>query len=136
MDLTYRTKLLLVMCGMVLLTGLVVIAVADQNSRRSTATMVDALFREVSGHTASQTKDLSAGGGGGAVASRQLAAGRGLGWTAPGQARAAVAGIPQRESDGIRVSGEESSGDYTARLRCRWRAAHRQHSISSMERPI
>ena len=58
MGLTFRTKLLLAMCGMVLLTGVVVVFVADQNSRRSTATMVDALFREVSGHAASQTKDF------------------------------------------------------------------------------
>jgi phosphoserine phosphatase RsbU/P len=56
LDLTFRTKLLLTMCGLVLLTGAVLLAVADHGGRASTRTLVDSLFREVSGHAAAQTK--------------------------------------------------------------------------------
>src|SRR4051812_8147238 len=58
LDLTFRTKLLLGMCGMVLLTGLVVIVVADRNNREATQTLADALFREVSDHAVAQTRDF------------------------------------------------------------------------------
>src|SRR4051812_40181816 len=56
--LTFRTKLLLAICGMVLLTGVVVILVADRNNRRSTHALTESLFREVSGHAVAQTKDF------------------------------------------------------------------------------
>ena len=58
LDLTFRTKLMLGMCGLVLLTGVIVIAVADYSSRASTNTLVDSLFREVSDHAVTQTKDF------------------------------------------------------------------------------
>ncbi len=58
LDLTFRTKLLLSMCAVVLLTGIVVIAVADHSSRQSTNILVDSLFREVSGHAVTQTRDI------------------------------------------------------------------------------
>jgi phosphoserine phosphatase RsbU/P len=57
-DLTFRTKLLLSMCAVVLLTGAIVIAVADQSSRESTNILVNSIFREVSKHTVSRTKDF------------------------------------------------------------------------------
>lgn len=58
LDLTFRAKLLLSMCGLVLLTGIIVLAVADRSSRASTQTLVDTLFREVSGHAVTQTRDF------------------------------------------------------------------------------
>jgi serine phosphatase RsbU (regulator of sigma subunit) len=56
--LTFRTKLLLSVCGVVLLTGAVVLLVADRSGRASTRMLVDSLFREVSGHAVTQTKDF------------------------------------------------------------------------------
>ncbi|HVT89168.1 MAG TPA: SpoIIE family protein phosphatase [Tepidisphaeraceae bacterium] len=58
LDLTFRAKLVLAMCGMVLLAGGVVIAVADRGNRSSTRTLADSLFREVSGHAVTQTRDF------------------------------------------------------------------------------
>src|SRR5688500_18917072 len=55
---TFRTKLLLGVCGVVLLTGFVLIAVADRSGRASTRQLVESLFREVSGHAATRTKDF------------------------------------------------------------------------------
>jgi sigma-B regulation protein RsbU (phosphoserine phosphatase) len=46
------------MCGLVLLTGAVILLVADRSSRASTQMLVHSLFREVSSHAASQTKDF------------------------------------------------------------------------------
>ncbi len=57
-DLTFRTKLMLSVCALVLLTGAVIIAVTDRGSRESTDLLVDSLFREVSGHTVTRTKDF------------------------------------------------------------------------------
>ena len=57
-DLTFRTKLSLGMCGLVLFTGAIIIAVADRSSWSSTQSLVDSLFREVSSHAVTQTKDF------------------------------------------------------------------------------
>jgi serine phosphatase RsbU (regulator of sigma subunit) len=56
--LTFRTKLLLSMCGLALLTGAIVLIVADRSSRAGTRMLVDSLFREVSRHAVTQTKDF------------------------------------------------------------------------------
>ena len=56
-NLSFRTRLLLVMCGLVLLSGAVILAVADYSSRTSTHALVNSLFREVSSDAATQTKD-------------------------------------------------------------------------------
>src|SRR5262249_32678613 len=56
--LTFRTKLLLSVCGVVLLTGAIVLLVADRSGRASTRMLVDSLFREVSGHAVTRTKDF------------------------------------------------------------------------------
>jgi phosphoserine phosphatase RsbU/P len=58
LDLTFRTKLLASMCALVLLTGGIIIAVADHSGRKSTSILVDSLFREASGHTVTRTKDF------------------------------------------------------------------------------
>jgi serine phosphatase RsbU (regulator of sigma subunit) len=57
-DLTFRTKLVLAICGMVLLTGVVVIVVADRNNRANTEALADSLFREVSDHAVARTRDF------------------------------------------------------------------------------
>ena len=57
-DLTFRTKLLLSMCALVLLTGAIIIAVADHSSRQSTDILVNSLFQEVSEHAVTRTKDF------------------------------------------------------------------------------
>jgi serine phosphatase RsbU (regulator of sigma subunit) len=58
LDLTFRAKLLLGTCGLVVLTGGVIAFVADRSNRASTQGLVDSLFREVSSHAATQTKDF------------------------------------------------------------------------------
>lgn len=55
---TFRAKLILSMCGLVLLAGAVIIVVADRSNRSSTQTLVDSLFREVSSHAVTQTRDF------------------------------------------------------------------------------
>jgi serine phosphatase RsbU (regulator of sigma subunit) len=57
-ELSFGPKLLLSMCGLVLLTGAAILLVADRSSRASTRILVDSLFREVSGHAVSQTRDF------------------------------------------------------------------------------
>ncbi|MFT3684760.1 MAG: SpoIIE family protein phosphatase [Phycisphaerales bacterium] len=54
--LSFRSKLLLVTCGLVLLTGALVLLVADRSGRESTRVLVDSLFRQVSGDAANQTR--------------------------------------------------------------------------------
>jgi sigma-B regulation protein RsbU (phosphoserine phosphatase) len=56
LDLTFGAKLLLSMCGVVLLTGVVIIYVADRNSRASTQLLATELFREVSNDAVDQTR--------------------------------------------------------------------------------
>ena len=58
LDLTFRAKLLLGVCALVVLTGGVITLVSDRGNRASTNAQVDSLFREVSGHAAEQTKDF------------------------------------------------------------------------------
>ncbi len=58
LDLTFRTKLVLSMCLLVLLTGAALIAVAERGNQASTKTLVDSLFQEVSRHAVTQTKDF------------------------------------------------------------------------------
>jgi sigma-B regulation protein RsbU (phosphoserine phosphatase) len=58
LDLTFRTRLLLSTCALVLLTGIALIAVADRSNQASTKTLVDSLFKEVSSHAVTQTKDF------------------------------------------------------------------------------
>ena len=55
---TFRTKLLLNMCSLVLLTGAVIMLVADQSNRANTNELIDSLFHEVSRHAVTQTKDF------------------------------------------------------------------------------
>jgi hypothetical protein len=56
LDLTFRAKLLLGVCALVVLTGGVITLVSDRGNRASTNAQVDSLFHEVSGHAAEQTK--------------------------------------------------------------------------------
>jgi phosphoserine phosphatase RsbU/P len=58
LDLTFRAKLLLGVCALVVLTGGVITLVSDRSNRASTNAQVDSLFHEVSGHAAEQTKDF------------------------------------------------------------------------------
>ena len=55
-DLSYRLKLVLGVCGLVLLTGLTVTWIAHRGARASTEALVDSLFREVSGHAVTHTR--------------------------------------------------------------------------------
>lgn len=57
-DLTYRAQLLMTTCGLVLLVGIIIFAVADRSNRITTRALVNSLFREVSGHAVTQTKDF------------------------------------------------------------------------------
>jgi sigma-B regulation protein RsbU (phosphoserine phosphatase) len=56
--LTYRVQLLLTMCGLVLLVGVVILGVADWNNRTGTRALANSLFREVSAHVVTQTRDF------------------------------------------------------------------------------
>src|SRR3954463_14972227 len=57
-DPSFRVKLIAGFCALVLLTGAAVLAVADRSGRASTRMLVDSLFREVSRHAVSRTKDF------------------------------------------------------------------------------
>jgi serine phosphatase RsbU (regulator of sigma subunit) len=53
---TYRTRLILGVCGLVLLTGMTVTWLAYASARTSTELLVDRLFREVSAHAVTHTR--------------------------------------------------------------------------------
>src|SRR3954469_6437670 len=70
---TFRAKLILSMCGLVLFTGALILVVADRGNRASTGVLVDSLFREVSGHAVVQTRDFVSRAGPVAESLQQLA---------------------------------------------------------------
>jgi sigma-B regulation protein RsbU (phosphoserine phosphatase) len=55
-ELSYPTKLLAGVCGLVLLTGVTVTWLAHRSARASTEVMTDARFREVSAHAVTHTR--------------------------------------------------------------------------------
>src|SRR5215468_6033199 len=54
--LSYRTRLVLGIGGLVLLTGAAVTWLADRSARQSTTVLTDALFREASAHAVGETR--------------------------------------------------------------------------------
>jgi sigma-B regulation protein RsbU (phosphoserine phosphatase) len=54
--LTFRAKLVLGVCGLVLLTGAVVLWLAQRSARTTTETLTDSVFREVSGRAVAHTR--------------------------------------------------------------------------------
>ncbi len=54
--LSYRTKLILGVCGLVLLTGVVVLGLAHRSARAATESLTGSVFREVSGRAATHTR--------------------------------------------------------------------------------
>src|SRR5262245_11597612 len=54
--LTFRAKLVLGVCGLVLLTGAVVLWLAHRSARASTETLTGSVFREVSSRAATHTR--------------------------------------------------------------------------------
>src|SRR5262245_6015071 len=54
--LSFRAKLVLTVCGLVLLTGAVVLALAHRSARASTEALIGSVFREVSGRAATHTR--------------------------------------------------------------------------------
>ena len=54
--LTFRTQLMLGICGLVLLTGAAITWLAHLSARQSTNILTDSLFREASAHVASETR--------------------------------------------------------------------------------
>jgi serine phosphatase RsbU (regulator of sigma subunit) len=57
-DLSYQTKLVAGVCCLVLLTGAAVGWLAHRSARASTEVLVNSLFREVSGHAVTQTRQF------------------------------------------------------------------------------
>jgi sigma-B regulation protein RsbU (phosphoserine phosphatase) len=55
-ELSYQTKLIAGVCLLVLLTGAVIIWLAQRSARATSAALADSLFREVSGHAVTQTQ--------------------------------------------------------------------------------
>lgn len=55
---SYRAKLLVGVCGLVLFTGTVVIGLAYRSARASTEALIETLFREVSGHAVTHTRNF------------------------------------------------------------------------------
>jgi serine phosphatase RsbU (regulator of sigma subunit) len=55
-DPTFRTKLVLGVCGLVLLTGAIVLWLAHRSARASTEALTESVFREVSGRAATHTR--------------------------------------------------------------------------------
>ena len=54
--LTFRAKLVLGLCGLVLLTGAVILWLAQRSARATTETLTESVFREVSGRAATHTR--------------------------------------------------------------------------------
>ena len=54
--LSFRAKLVLGVCGLVLLTGAVVLALAHRSAKASTEALTAAVFREVSGRAVTHTR--------------------------------------------------------------------------------
>jgi phosphoserine phosphatase RsbU/P len=54
--LSFRARLILGICGLVLLTGATITWLAQRSARQSTDTLTDALFREASAHAVSETR--------------------------------------------------------------------------------
>src|SRR5215470_4556991 len=54
--LSFRAKLVLGVCGLVLLTGTVVLWLANRSARASTEALTGSVFREVSGRAATHTR--------------------------------------------------------------------------------
>ena len=54
--LSYRTRLVLGIGGLVLLTGAAITWLAHRSARHSTETLTDALFREASAHAVDETR--------------------------------------------------------------------------------
>src|SRR6516164_4730124 len=54
--LSFRAKLVLGVCGLVLLTGAVVLALAHRSAKSSTEALTGSVFREVSGRAATHTR--------------------------------------------------------------------------------
>src|SRR3954470_2372911 len=54
--LSFRAKLVLGVCGLVLLTGAVVLWLAHRGARASTEALTGSVFREVSGRAAAHTR--------------------------------------------------------------------------------
>jgi len=57
-DLSYRARLALGVCGLIVLSGAAIIWIADRNARSTTESMADALFRQVSGQAVTHTRDF------------------------------------------------------------------------------
>src|SRR5579872_6237869 len=55
-ELSYRMKLILGVCGLVLLTGATVTWLAHRSARHSTEALTDTLFREASSHAVDETR--------------------------------------------------------------------------------
>src|SRR5262245_61495279 len=55
-DLSYRARLMLGVCGLVLFTGAIVTWLAYRSTRSTTEVLVDSLFREVSAHAVTHTR--------------------------------------------------------------------------------
>lgn len=54
--LSFRTKLVLGVCGLVLLTGTIVTWLAHRSARQATEVLIDTVFREASAHAVDQTR--------------------------------------------------------------------------------
>src|SRR5262245_1157170 len=55
-DLSYRTRLMLGIGGLVLLTGVAITWLAHRSARQSTETLTNELFREASAHAVDETR--------------------------------------------------------------------------------
>ena len=55
-DLSFRAKLVIGVCGLVLLTGTVVLYLAQRSARASTEALTGSIFREVSARAATHTR--------------------------------------------------------------------------------
>jgi hypothetical protein len=58
--LSFRARLILGICGLVLLTGATITWLAQRSARQSTDTSTDALFREASAHAGSEARAFPA----------------------------------------------------------------------------
>ncbi len=104
------------MCGLVLFTGIMIVAVADRSGQANTQTMVNLLFRQVSQRTVAQTRDFI-GRAAPVAESLQQLSGRGLAMDDLDRLALQLLAFLQGNPGMTWVLYGDESGDYTGATR-------------------
>lgn len=128
---SYRTQLVAGICGLVLATGAVVIAISYQSNRATTTALVESLFREVSSHAVTHTQAFVLRAGP-VVESLRGLADRGLALDDPDRLAPQLLAILQGHPGLTWVSYGDESGRFTGAHRTSTAAliVNRSHIVS------